>query len=56
MLLKIEKGFPNIYFNKLIMVSFALSNIRKMGCFILTIGPLHSLNNNKEIGYFKEIP
>ena len=29
MLLKIEKGFPKIYFIKLIMVSFALSNIRK---------------------------
>ena len=29
MLLKIEKGFPKIYFTKLIMVSFVLLNNKK---------------------------
>ena len=31
MLLKIEKGFPKIYFIKLIMVSFVLLNKKKWG-------------------------
>ena len=56
MVLKIEKGFPKIYFIKLIMVSFVLFNNQKeRGYFILIIGSLHS-KNNKKIDHFKEIP
>ena len=60
MLLKIEKGFPQIYFIELIimMVSFSLlNNKRKWGTSSLQL--VHYIvlkNNDKEISHFNEIP